>query len=119
MNGRAIAMGDLNLGGAHGGELASAFGAGCVAAWAFLRTIVTGSLRSRIKELEEAREEDADKCERDLERQADRILQLEALLFAHGPQSLRNEIQAVFSEHHIELLRAEKRIMDKTKGDGK
>lgn len=110
MNGRATTMNELDWLGHDGGRLAAAFAAGCVATWGFLRTIVTGSLKARVKELERCREEDNERCDRDLERANKRINDLELMLFMHGPANLRAAMQAVVSEQRVELDKIEGKV---------
>lgn len=105
MNGHTAAMSDIDFLGADGGKMAASFAAGCVATWGFLQGFfwrgLSKSYERRIKELEA----DNARCE---QRQG----QLEALLFFHGNDGLRDQMQAVLSEQRIEMLREFKRIWD-------
>jgi hypothetical protein len=80
--------------GASGGQLAVAFGAGCVATWGFIQTVLVGPLKKQIRELK-------DECEKRDERSAQRINQLETLLLLHGPGQLRQQLQAALSEERV------------------
>lgn len=110
MNGHTAAMSDFDFLGPDGGRLAVSFGTGCAAAWAFLRAIVAGSLKARVKELERCREEDNERCERDLERANKRINDLELMLWQHGPAQLRAAMQGVISEQRVELDKIEGKV---------
>jgi hypothetical protein len=102
--------------GAQGGALAMAFASGCVATSGLLVTV--GGLfwklmfNPRIKELKtlldkervdsvEARRLEREQCNRQIEQLRDRIVQLETLLLANGPSSLRQAKQAVISEARV------------------
>lgn len=82
--------------GIDGGRMALSFGAGCAAAWAFISKFVAAPTRKaldkRIQELEESHA----RCE-------ERALRLETMLWMHGPQQLRQDIQRVISEEHMEM----------------
>lgn len=99
--------------GQNGGALAAAFGSGTVAAYGFLKGIVSSPLKKRVKELEDqvAEErirhrsemaEERRRCEAMEARLVDRIQQLETLLLTHGNGALRQEMQRVVSEQRME-----------------
>ncbi len=109
--------------GSHGGEVAAAFGTGCVATAGVL--VAAGKWiwetfgDKRIKQLEaelasvkqgrsddaiehrHQRERDREDCRRETEDLNRRIVQLEAILFAQGGM-IRNDAQAAISEERIE-----------------
>lgn len=58
----------------------------------------------RMKKLEEERDQERTRCDLELQARDTRILQLEALLWFHGPQMLRQDMQKALSEEHIEML---------------
>ena len=80
--------------GADGGSLAAAFGAGCVATWGFIQTVLVGPLKKQMTELK-------DECEKRDDRSAQRIQQLETLLLLHGSGELRQQLQAALSEERV------------------
>jgi hypothetical protein len=98
---------DIDYTGAQGGALAMAFAAGATFAGGLMLAIggfiwrVFGD--ARIKELQTSRAEDHERCEREIEQLRDRIIQLETLLLLHGPQALRQSMQAALSETHLDL----------------
>jgi hypothetical protein len=92
--------------GAQGGMLAMAFAGGVtfattilLAAGAFIWKVFG---ESRIKELQTAREQDNARCAAETKELRDRILQLETMLMLHGPQALRQAMQAVISEERVD-----------------
>lgn len=95
--------------GQHGGLLAMAFAAGCVAATTFW--MIAGAwvwkvfFDARIEELRKQLIEERIKCDRDIAAMHDQITQLQTMLMLHGPQALRNAMQAVVSEQHVEARR--------------
>jgi hypothetical protein len=97
--GAATQVNELDWMGAEGGRLAAAFATGCVACWTFLQGFfwrgIRKSYEARIKLLEEHN----DQCNQ-------RQLQLETMLWMHGPQQLRQQMQSVVSEAHIEMRAA-------------
>lgn len=99
--------------GEHGGRLAMAFGAGwaacfalCTALGAFLWNILGKAKDDTIADLKATIASNEERCEARDTAQQTRILQLETMLWMHGPQALRAEIQAVVSEQHLEMRRA-------------
>lgn len=96
-----------------GGRLAMAFAAGwaacfalCSALGAFLWSILGKAKDESIAQLKATMAANELQCaERDNAQQT-RILQLETMLWMHGPQALRSQIQAVVSEQHREMRRA-------------
>lgn len=110
----------MNFTGEFGGLIASAF----IGAWATATAFWFGVgaviwklfFNPRIKALEDqlsgereswkaemARERQD--CDRQLTAMASRIQQLETLLLLHGPQQLRQHMQAALSEQHLEIDR--------------
>lgn len=87
--------------GADGGQLAAAFGAGCVATWGFIQMAMIGPLKSRISELKDEIGALKDECKDRDDRQAQRINQLETLLLLHGSGPLRQQLQAALSEDRV------------------
>lgn len=61
----------------------------------------------RVKFKEDMAAERVD-CDRQLAAMSNRINQLETLLLLHGPQQLRQAMQAVASENHVEMARMKK-----------
>ena len=95
-------MQDIDLLGADGGRLAMAFAAGCAACFAFLRTIFTSQLRTRIQELESTIETDRDRCSAMETRLVQRIQQLETFILAMSPGHLRQDFQKALSEQRMD-----------------
>ena len=60
-------------------------------------------IEPRIKQLEADRSDDQLKGREETDRLHDRIKQLETLLMLHGPQQLRQAMQAVASEAHTAI----------------
>lgn len=92
-------MGDLDWMGAEGGRLAAGFAAGCVATWTFLNGFFWRGIRKSYEARIELLETHNEQC-------SQRQLQLETMLWMHGPQQLRQQIQGVVSEQHVEMRRA-------------
>lgn len=87
--------------GPHGGELAMAFGAGCVATWVFMKVIYD----QRIIEIKAAMAVQREQCDRDRIDSAkseallwDRIKQLETILMTTGNAKMQAELQRVIPE---------------------
>lgn len=90
-----------------------AFGAG----WAIASALWMGVggmiwrffIEPRIKQLETDRASDQARCKEETEKLEHRILQLETMLMLHGPQQLRQAMQAVASEVHgdVRAIKAE------------
>jgi len=102
----------MNFTGEHGGIIATAF----IGAWATATAFWFGVggiiwklfFNPRLKALEEQLQAERRDCERQLNDCRDRIKQLETLLLLHGPQQLRQAMQAVVSEQNV--------TMDKMRG---
>lgn len=94
------ALPDIDYLGAQGGSLALAFAAGCAACWAFIKAFVTGPINKSYEKRIASLEEQNDRCEA-------RTLQLETLLFFHGPGNLRQAMQSALSEERIERIKQE------------
>lgn len=82
----ATAMSDIEWLGQHGGKLALAFAAGCIATFGFMMAvgsflwkIIGGHRKDRISELEGSLETERQNCASQLQHMADRICQLETL----------------------------------------
>jgi len=82
--------------GADGGRMALAFGAGCAATWGFISKFVAAPTRKALDKRIEELEQSHSRCE-------ERALRLETMLWMHGPQQLRQDIQRVISEEHMEM----------------
>jgi hypothetical protein len=101
--------------GSQGGLMGMAFAAGWALAsalWVAVGGIIWRYfIEPRIKQLEKDRETDQARCREETKELRDRILQLETMLMLHGPQQLRQAMQAVASETHtaIHELRSETR----------
>ncbi|TKD50233.1 hypothetical protein [Sphingomonas baiyangensis] len=97
----------MDLTGSHGGVVAAAAMASWAAATAFWMGVGTVIWRlffePRIKALQGQLEDERTRCDKDVEALRDRIKQLELLLMLHGPQSLRQHMQAALSEHSIAM----------------
>ena len=78
----------MDFTGADGGLMASAFGGGWIAAWAFLKHQLLGP---RIRALEE----ENDRCN-------DRVSFLEKVLYTHGSGEMREIMQLALSARDIE-----------------
>lgn len=96
--------------GQHGGLLAMAFAAGVTFATSILLLVakfmwktIGGVKDAEIASLKALMTMNEKRCEeRDTQAQT-RILQLETMLWMHGPQQLRADIQSVISEQHLEM----------------
>lgn len=117
---------DLDYTGQHGGLLAMAFAGGAIAATAFWMTVAgfiwrvfiekrISALETQLKD-ERAqaaaeRAAEAAECEQRVDGLKNRIIQLETMLMLHGPQALRQAMQAVASEAHLAIdeIRQDKR----------
>lgn len=103
--GAARAMSELDYFGPDGGRLAMAFGTGWAACFAIM--IALGGFvwrffgKARIEQLEKDRAADNAKCAADLQRERERINDLELLLFMHGPGELRAAMQGAMSEQSL------------------
>lgn len=93
--------------GEHGGLIASAF----IGAWATATAFWFGVgaviwklfFNPRLKALEDQLSDERKECDRQLGAMATRIQQLETMLMLHGPQQLRQAMQAVASEANITM----------------
>ena len=106
----------LDYGGEHGGQLAMAFGAGCVASFSFCTMIgkilwdrLTGANKDvvtakedTIAELKKTIEKNEDRCAETVAALSRRVQELETLLLVHGSGMLRQDLQKVISERRIE-----------------
>jgi hypothetical protein len=94
--------------GAQGGGLALAFASGCASTWVFVRNLVMKpaikSCSQRCTDLEES----AKWLKEQLSLKDARIGQLETVILANGPQSLRNALQAAISEARVTIDRIPK-----------
>lgn len=98
--------------GQHGGLLAMAFAAGCVACFAFcsvvgkfMWTILGKAKDDEITRLKAAIDDDRQQC-RDMEvRLTQRIQYLEGILLMVAPGHMRQQIQTALSEQRIETDR--------------
>lgn len=84
----------MDLSGADGGALATAFASGCVATWGFIQMVMIGPLKKQLAELKA-------ECQQREARSDRRIDQLETLLLMHGPGPLRQDLQAAISEMRV------------------
>lgn len=91
-------MNAVNYLGPHGGEMALAFAAGCVATWVFMKIIYD----QRVIEIKAAMAIQREQCDRDRVESAqsearlwDRIKQLETILMTTGNAKLQAELQRV------------------------
>lgn len=100
-------MPDIDYTGSQGGMMGMAFAAG----WALASALWIGVggiiwrffIEPRIKQLEKDREADQARCREETKELRDRILQLETMLMLHGPQQLRQAMQAVASEAQLSI----------------
>lgn len=91
--------------GSLGGQLAMAFGAGCVATFVFMSTIgsliwklVGDSRQSQIKQLRADLRDEKENCARQLEGQRVRIEQLETILLFETVGGLRQDAAKALAE---------------------
>lgn len=102
----------LDYTGQHGGLLAMAFAAGCVACFAFCSLVgkfmwgILGKAKDdEIARLKQVMAEDRQEC-RDMEtRLTQRIQYLEGILLMVAPGHMRQQIQTALSEQRIETDR--------------
>jgi len=102
----------MDFTGQFGGMIASAF----IGAWATATAFWFGVgaiiwklfFNPRLKALEDQLANERRDCERQISGMSDRIKQLETLLLLHGPQQLRQAMQAVASESHVEIAKIKK-----------
>ena len=106
MKGAALS---IDYTGEHGGQLAMAFAAGCVAATAFwgligkfMWSILGKAKDDRIAELLAASKEDQGRCAAMETRLVQRIQQLEGFVLAMSSGDLRQQVQLAISEGRIE-----------------
>lgn len=93
------------------GQNAGAVAAAAMAAWAAATAFWMGIgaliwrlfFEPRVKALEGQLADERKRCDEELGDMRDRIKQLELLLLLHGPQALRQQMQAALSEQHVEL----------------
>lgn len=109
----------LDYTGEHGGQLAMAFAAGwgacmaaCTALGAFLWKILGKAKDEQIASLLKTIEKNEDRCAETIDVLTTRVVQLETMLWMHGPQQLRAQMQAVVSEQHQEMRQALLDIVD-------
>lgn len=110
----------MNFTGEHGGLIATAF----IGAWATATAFWFGVgaviwklfFNPRLKSLEDqlssersewkaAMDDERRECNRQLTAMSDRVKQLETMLLLHGPQALRQAMQAVASEQNVTIDR--------------
>lgn len=100
-------MPDIDYTGPQGGLMGMAFAGGWAIAsalWIMIGGIIWRYfVEPRIKQLEADRAADQAKCREETKELRDRILQLETMLMLHGPQQLRQAMQAVASETHTAI----------------
>lgn len=100
-------MPEIDYTGAQGGLLGIAFGSGWAVAsalWIAVGGIIWRFfIEPRIKQLEKDRSDDQEHCREEVRVLRDRIKQLETMLMLHGPQQLRQAMQAVASEAHTDI----------------
>lgn len=97
----------MNFTGEHGGLIATAF----IGAWATATAFWFGVgaviwklfFNPRLKSLEDQLSDERRECDRQLRDMSDRIKQLEVMLLLHGPQALRQAMQAGLSEHSLAI----------------
>lgn len=102
----------MNFTGEHGGLVATAF----ISAWATATAFWFGVgaiiwklfFNPRLKALEDQLADERRECDRQLRDMSDRIKQLEVMLLLHGPQALRQAMQAVASEQNVTIDRIAK-----------
>jgi hypothetical protein len=114
------------LGGANGGAIAGAAmlaWAGATAFWMGVGAVIwrlffEPRIKAMQKQLDEERDrnkeamaEERHRCDEEIQTLRDRVKQLELLLLLHGPQALRQSMQAALSEQHVALdeVRKDKR----------
>lgn len=101
------ALPPINYAGPEGGFLAMAFGAGWALAsalWIAVGGVIWRYfIEPRIKGIEADRERDQERCREETNKLNDRIVQLETMLMLHGPQQLRQAMQAIASESHSDI----------------
>lgn len=99
----------MDFTGQFGGLIASAF----IGAWATATAFWFGVgaiiwklfFNPRLKALEDQLSKEQKDCDRKLDVMTNRINQLETTLLIHGPQQLRQAMQAVASESHVEMAK--------------
>ncbi|WP_157784791.1 hypothetical protein [Sphingobium xenophagum] len=97
--------------GAHGGELAMAFGAGwaacaalCAALGAFMWKILGKAKDEQIASLIKTIEKNEERCAETIDALSNRVQQLETLLLIHSSGPLRQDLQKAISEQRVETL---------------
>lgn len=97
----------VDYAGQQGGLMAMAFAAGATfaagALMAVAKFIYDNFLKKRISELEATIAENNQRCKEENDRLQTRIMQLETMLQMHGPQPLRQAIQAALSETQAQV----------------
>lgn len=96
--------------GAHGGQLALAFGAGwaacatlCMALGAFLWKILGKAKDEQIASLIKTIEKNEERCAETIDALSNRVQQLETILFMHSSGPLRQDLQKAISEQRVEV----------------
>jgi hypothetical protein len=111
-------MPSVDYTGAQGGLLGMAFAGGwalATALWIAVGGVIWRYfVEPRIKQLEKDRETDQLRCREETKELRDRILQLETMLMLHGPQQLRQAMQAVASEAHTEVRELREAVRGKS-----
>jgi hypothetical protein len=97
----------MDLNGGNAGAIAAAAmaaWAGATAFWMGVGAVIWRLFfEPRIKSMQAQLDDERKRCDREIEDMRDRIKQLELLLLLHGPQALRQQMQAALSEQHVEL----------------
>tara|TARA_B100000678_G_scaffold270231_1_gene257975 strand:+ start:290 stop:661 length:372 start_codon:yes stop_codon:yes gene_type:complete len=121
MRGRAV--GHIDYAGPTGGAIAgaamTAFGVATMFWFGVAATLWRLFFEPRVKELNarlEAQEvkhaaemrDERQRCDEQLASMQSRVNQLETVLLMHGPQAMRQAIQAALSEQHVETWKRER-----------
>lgn len=110
MRGGTVIVSDMDLLGADGGRIAAAFASGwaacmalCTALGAFLWSQLGKAKDEQIASLKAQMEANEARCGETVAALSNRVVQLETMLWMHGPQQIRAQVQAVVSEQHLEM----------------
>lgn len=97
----------MDLNGGNAGTIAAAAmaaWAGATAFWMGVGAVIWRLFfEPRVKAMQQQLDDERKRCDREIEDMRDRIKQLELLLLLHGPQALRQQMQAALSEQHVAL----------------
>ena len=125
MSGLSAQQGELALSidytGQHGGQLAMAFAAGCIACFTFCAMVgkfiwdkltaanstATAAKDDVIAELKKTIEKNEERCADATGTLSARVQQLETLLLVHGSGAMRQDLQRVISEQRVEQRKEE------------